>query len=317
MDAELKAKIALSLDRIESAYEIAEKRGTELVVAYSGGKDSDVLIDLALESGVPFRAQHCVTSVDAPETVRHIKAVFSDLRARGVTADILPPPKIELDGRQVYATMWTLIEKNGMPPTRIMRYCCEHLKERHFDGQHLLFGVRWAESASRKKSRGLHETLTKSKTTRITYTDENDDEKKDTEICHSKNRIATNPIIDWSDADVWMYVKERGIKLNPLYTMGFTRVGCIGCPMARSKVQSYELRLYPHIKALYLKAFEKMLVRLWARGKTTRWQTADDVMDWWLSDIKKAAADDNIDGQLDLIAMMEDGDYAAEQEDAQ
>jgi 3'-phosphoadenosine 5'-phosphosulfate sulfotransferase (PAPS reductase)/FAD synthetase len=110
-------------------------------------------------------------------------------------------------------------------------------------------------------------------------------------------------------------VKERGLTLNSLYSMGFTRVGCMGCPMAGTEKRKFEFRLYPHIKILYLRTFEKMLARLRANGKTTRWKNAADVMDWWLSDVKKSApAADEIDGQLDLMATI-NGDYAAELEE--
>jgi phosphoadenosine phosphosulfate reductase len=208
-----------SIARIRQAAEIAERMSKTLVVAYSGGKDSDVLLDLAIKSGVPFEAQHNHTTAAAPQTVYHIREVFKRLNEAGIAATVNYPE----------ISMWRLIERKGMPPTRLARYCCQHLKERRFEGQHLLMGIRWAESASRK-TRGLHENITYKKKNRVTYMDENDDNRKLTEICHMRNNIATNPIIDWTDDEIWEYISANGITVNPLYAQGFKRVGCIGCP---------------------------------------------------------------------------------------
>ncbi|MDR1328470.1 MAG: phosphoadenosine phosphosulfate reductase family protein, partial [Oscillospiraceae bacterium] len=136
MTDSLKAKVEKAYERIEQAYEIAEKAGNALVVAYSGGKDSDVLLRLAIDSGVPFSVEHNHTTVDAPETVYHIREVFAGLSERGISALVNEPPEIEnVDGRRVRASMWNLIPKKGIPPTRLARYCCQYFKERRFDGQ--------------------------------------------------------------------------------------------------------------------------------------------------------------------------------------
>ena len=81
-------------------------------LCYSGGKDSDVILTLAKLAGVNYEAVHNLTTVDAPETVRYVKA----------QSDVIidKPPE----------TMWQLIVKKRMPPTRKVRYCCEKLKER-------------------------------------------------------------------------------------------------------------------------------------------------------------------------------------------
>jgi phosphoadenosine phosphosulfate reductase len=188
-------KVDKAILRITQAYEIAEQAGNTLVIAYSGGKDSDVLLDLAIKSEVSFVAQHNHTTMDAPETVYHIRAVFERLKAQGITAKINYPPDIETaDGKTVRASIWNLIPKKRMPPTRIVRYCCGFFKERQFDGQHIVTGVRWAESAKRKM-RGLHETLNKDKQKRVIYLDENDEEHKMTEICQLHARIITNQLL--------------------------------------------------------------------------------------------------------------------------
>jgi phosphoadenosine phosphosulfate reductase len=284
MNAQLNAKVNQAYERIEKAYEIAEKAGNTLIVAYSGGKDSDVLLHLAIGCGVPFEAQHNHTTVDAPETVYHIREVFAGLPERGIAARVNMPQWIDdVDGRRVRATMWNLIPKNGLPPTRVARYCCRYFKERRYDNQHLLFGVRWDESTGRK-SRGLHEALTSKKADRVIYQDENDDSRKLQEICHMRNRIATNPIIDWTHRDVWDYIHDNGIKTNPLYARGFDRVGCIGCPVARKNVRIREFKLYPAYERAYLRTFAKMLEVIKRKGVKTdaAWKDAEGVMQWWL-----------------------------------
>ena len=55
---------------------------------------------------------------------------------------------------------------------------------------------------------------------------DNDDTKRLFEACFSRSKHVCNPIIDWSDQDVWEYIRSEKIPMNPLYEMGFYRVGC-------------------------------------------------------------------------------------------
>jgi len=295
--------------RIVHAAEIAEHRGNKLVLAYSGGKDSDVLLDLALKSGVNFIVQHNHTTVEAPETVAHIKEVFAELRERGIKSTINMPEKIEVNGKLVTASMWNLIVKKKSPPYRTRRYCCEFLKERKFDGQHIMTGVRWAESPKRK-TRGLHEKLDKNEAKRIVYFDENDDAQKLTSICQLRSRIATNPVIDWSDADVWCYIKENKLKINPLYGLGFSRVGCIGCPMASLKMRNLEFQMYPKYKTAYIRAFQKMIDNFKKEGLknplTDEWKDGKSVFEYWLRPLPKKCEPDT--RQISLFDTEEDDD---------
>jgi len=104
-------------------------------VAYSGGKDSDVILDLVRRSGVKYTAHHNLTTCDPPEVVRHVKTQ-SDV--------VIDRPEM---------TMWQLIRKNGMPPRRNARYCCRVLKERGGENHIVVTGVRWGESPARAKRR--------------------------------------------------------------------------------------------------------------------------------------------------------------------
>lgn len=96
-----------------------------LVITYSGGKDSDVLLHLAEASGIPFEVLHSLTTADAPETVRHVYDTFRRLEEKGVKCTV--DKHVQLDGSRV--TMWNLIPRKLIPPMRIKRYCCAELKE--------------------------------------------------------------------------------------------------------------------------------------------------------------------------------------------
>ena len=111
-------------------------------LAFSGGKDSVVIKALADMANVKYDAHYSLTSVDPPELVQFIKS-FDDV--------IIDVPK-DKDGNRV--TMWNLIPRKKMPPTRIVRYCCKELKEEQSNGRMTITGVRWAESSNRKRNQG-------------------------------------------------------------------------------------------------------------------------------------------------------------------
>lgn len=253
-------------------------------LAYSGGKDSDCIKILAHLAGVKFEAIHNLTTVDAPETVWYVKSQ-SDVK--------IDYPEL---------SMWQLIVKKGLPPTRIMRYCCSELKERGGQGKLVVTGVRWAESIKRSESAGLVKIIGKPKTTQkeadeqeIDYrinnmsgmilNDDNDKNRRFVERCFRTRKTMVNPIVDWSDADVWDFLKHYGCDSNPLYQCGFKRIGCIGCPMA-GKHRYREFERYPKYKENYIRAFDRMLKARAGRGLTIRlgWQTGKDVFKWWMGE---------------------------------
>ena len=130
-------------DAIERLKAFSPKNGDPYYLCYSGGKDSDVIRILAKLSDVPHEIHHNLTTVDAPETVKYVKSI----------------PEIIIDKARwedgSHKTMWNLIPKKLMPPTRLVRYCCDHLKEHGGDGRLKITGVRWAESVKRKNTHGI------------------------------------------------------------------------------------------------------------------------------------------------------------------
>ena len=152
-----KTKLEKTIEKIK-AFEPAEG----YYLAFSGGKDSQCIYHLCKMAGVKFDAHYRVTSVDPPELVRFIKDHYPDV-AREVPRD--------QDGKPI--TMWNLIPRKKLPPTRIARYCCAELKESGGKGRVTMTGVRWAESANRKNNQGLVTILGKPKTTQKELKDHN------------------------------------------------------------------------------------------------------------------------------------------------
>lgn len=290
MDLEQKA-----IERIKYAAEMAEQYYEKpLICTYSGGKDSDVLLELFKRSGVPFIVQHSHTTVDAPETVYHVRKRFKELEEQGIKCEIDYP---YYKGKRI--SMWTLIPQKGMPPTRFARYCCLVFKEQSGVGSFIATGVRKAESNNRQARTELEGIMPKKANSiksnfDIILSGDNDEKRLLIEHCKIKGKMTVNPIIDWTDRDVWQFIKSENIKVNPLYQCGYNRVGCIGCPMAGRKGQLKEFADYPTYKKAYIHAFDRLVEVNKSKGKITEWENGQDVFDWWIQD-------PNIKGQLSLF----------------
>ena len=124
-----------------------EYYGKPLIVTYSGGKDSDVMLRLAQTTLSPddFEVFNSHTTVDAPETVYHIRDTFKTLNKHGIKTTI----DYHIDENGKPETMWSLIPKRLMPPTRVVRYCCSVLKEAGTPNRVASLGVREQESSKR------------------------------------------------------------------------------------------------------------------------------------------------------------------------
>lgn len=282
-----------------------------IVCTYSGGKDSDVLLELFLRSGVHFEVHNSHTTADAPQTVYHIRNKFKELEEKGIKCTI-EYPKL---------SMWQLIPKKKMPPTRLVRYCCSYLKETACENRMIATGVRWDESTARKE-RGSLEVITPKKKDKIilqrsdiyedlqeenkqlSLFDEenqgetmlmNDNNKKRLmfERCQLKSKSCCNPIVDWTTRELWDYIESEKIKVNELYYCGFDRVGCIGCPMAGKK-RYFEFNVFPKYRNMFIQAFERMLAEIRkAPKRALSFKDGLDVFEWWMES-------DNIAGQIEL-----------------
>lgn len=279
------------MERIRNASEMALSHyGKPLAVMDSGGKDSAVCREIVRRSGVPHEIMHNLTTADAPQTVYYIREQFTKAEEAGIPCAVNFPYY-----RGQRTTMWRLIPAKKIPPTRVVRYCCEVLKESSGAGRFIVTGVRWAESYKRK-SRGIYESLARRKADKVMINNDNDDRRMLFESCRIKGKHICNPIIDWSDRDVWEYIRAEKIPVNPLYDMGFFRVGCIGCPMA-GKQRYREFALFPTYERAYKRAFEEMLLVREKEGKedrTGKWKDAEGVFRWWMEE-------DPMPGQYELL----------------
>lgn len=293
-----RSKVQVAIDRMR-AFEPPEG----YYLAFSGGKDSQAIIELAKLAGVKYDAHYRVTSVDPPELVRFIKAEYPEVH--------LDFPR-DKNGKVV--TMWNLIPRKLMPPTRIARYCCAELKETGGQGRLRMTGVRWAESSRRQEMHGaitvhggkamkaLAQSGAEYRENRkhgaaiMNYDD--DDTRRVVEQCYRTGVATCNPIIDWSDADVWEYLDDEVKRSHcELYDAGFARLGCIGCPMNTNAKK--ELDRWPKFREAYLRAFDRMLEDRSNRGlQTSTWKTGEDVMDWMYADGSKREIP--LDGQMDI-----------------
>ena len=196
----------------------------EIEISYSGGKDSDVILELAKMAGIPYRAIYKNTTIDPPGTIKHC-------RDKGV--EILHP-KISFMG---------LVAKKGIP-TRRARFCCSELKEYKVLDR-AVQGIRRSESRARKeryKEPEICRVYDKHNKVKV-YLPILDWTDEDVARFVQERGIQCHPL----------YYDEQGnFKVE-------RRLGCIGCPMGRGKKQKAEFERWPKYRELYLKAFEKML----------------------------------------------------------
>ena len=264
-------------------------------LCYSGGKDSDVIRILADLACVKHDIVHNHTTVDAPETVYYVRSI----------------PNVIIDYPKT--SMWDLIPKKLMPPTRLVRYCCSEFKERGGQGRVKITGVRWTESIKRKKSAGMVKIIGKPKTTQkiadrigaeyhvnkqggLIMNDDNDESRRMVEHCYRTTSTMINPIVDWTDDDVWNFLRYYGCRSNPLYDCGFKRIGCIGCPLASQKYRYEEFRLYPKYKNNYIKSFDRMLAKRREKNLPTTWQSGVEVFRRWMQEDPDQITFDDLEG---------------------
>jgi phosphoadenosine phosphosulfate reductase len=231
----------------------------------SYGKDSCVILDLAKRSGVKFKAHHNLTTLDPPELVMFGRKHHSETEVH----------------RPAVPMLLKMVEKNNGPPTRVSRWCCAIYKESAGKDLIKVFGVRAAESARRKAQWRIWTPL------------------------RETNCFALNPILYWTDEDVWRYIKNNNIPYCSLYDEGRKRLGCIGCPMAGNK-RIEDFKRWPK----YGDAWKRYFKRFWdahhgtltlkgearwfdsVRKDGTKFEKWEDLWDWWMEDKPTAENDD-------------------------
>lgn len=157
--------------------------------------------------------------------------------------------------------MWNGILRHGLP-TRFQRWCCRSLKESdEVSGTTVVLGLRAAESARRRDRCFTETSRTDSSVTLI------------------------NPILQWTDDDVWEFIRGRGLSYCSLYDTGFKRVGCILCPMLSQKQTLMQAERYPKFVLAWFLAADRYYDRARQRGLrvSIRFPSAEEYFIHWTS----------------------------------
>lgn len=228
-------------------------------LAFSGGKDSQALYHVAQLAGVKFKAHFSPTTVDPPQLIRFIRHNYPDVEFGKVDKSI-----------------YQVAKEMGMVPTMKLRWCCAKFKESSGAGQVTLTGVRHAESIRRAQRKVVEvsghkfagdldefdkwsEERIAKKFKNVNQDEFSRDKRQEVRCINGKDSIIVNPIIEWSDADVWDFLnKVMEVPHCELYDPPFNRhrIGCILCPMSSMKTKLRDIELYPHIKQKWLEVFE-------------------------------------------------------------
>lgn len=230
-------------DKITEAVAILKKHEPPegYYVAFSGGKDSLCIYWLTKIAGVKADYHYNMTTIDPPDLVQFIRT-FDDVEIHHPGTD---------------RTMWNLIIKKGMPPTRLMRYCCEKLKEKGGNNRIKIIGVR-AEESAKRKGRSV------------------------VELSSPLGKVI-NLIYNWTEDDVWQFIHCNLIDYCKLYDEGYDRLGCIGCPLIYHTKTEFDFERYPLYMKAYIKSFDRMLEYQKSIGKEREtWKTGLEVFDWWI-----------------------------------
>lgn len=219
MRQELEKKVERAIKLIQSASKIAKENGQDkIALGYSGGKDSDVILELAKMAGVPYRAIHFVTTVDPAGTIKH---------AEDNGCEINRPKMSFLD----------ILKKKGFP-SRMNRFCCQILKERYV-ADYILLGIRADESTKRKaryKEPEQCRVYSKKEKCRQ-YFPILDWTKEDVLEFIEERGIKLHPL----------YYREDGsVDVSK-------RLGCMCCPLASSKQRLQEFKDHPNMVKLYVR----------------------------------------------------------------
>ena len=159
-------------------------------------------------------------------------------------------------------------------PTRVARWCCGDYKEQGGSGRIVMTGIRSAESNRRSSRRPV-------------------------EQCYSGNKTYLHAIFNWTDTDVWDFIRAENIPYCSLYDEGFKRLGCLFCPNQTASQKARDRLRWPRYAEQFRRAFHKLWDNRQAKGNDSmskRWKTADDAFEWWMSN--DPLPPDNDDGGL-------------------
>ena len=198
----------------------------DIELSYSGGKDSDVILELTKMAGIPYRAIYKATTIDPPGTIAH---------AREMGAEVIRPEK----------TFFQLISERGFP-SRFQRFCCSVLKEYKICDR-AIQGIRRSESRKRAENYKEPEMCrvysakekVKVYLPILEWTDE------DVAEFIKERNIKCHPL----------YYKKGGGQFDVT-----KRLGCIGCPIQSRKKRIQEFKDNPKMLKAWIRAGQKYYI---------------------------------------------------------
>lgn len=277
----LQTKIEYSIALLRKCEQMALEYDSEngFYLAFSGGKDSQVLYHLAVMAGVKFKAHMNLTSIDPPEVIRFVKRKYPDVK--------LIKPKMSI---------YDMALKKHIIPTRTMRWCCAEFKEMSGAGKVTLIGIRKSESVRRSKREeieignhkfsGNFDQFSAHKEKMIT-------------CVGGKDKILISPIIDWTERDVWAFIHSHEIEYCKLYDEGYKRIGCILCPMSNRKQKIKDCKRFPHVRKKWIRTIQKLIDAGYLNRNFT---DAEFGFNWWISDksFEQYYADEVLQQKIDF-----------------
>lgn len=221
IDRFIKANSGRLNDIIGEAHDFIQKEASQypienIVLSFSGGKDSTVTANLAVEALRTAKMVHIFgdTTLEFPMTTEYIQR----FRANNPMSVVRTAKNNEQD-------FYSVCEDIG-PPARMMRWCCSMFKtgpitrilNRYYKNINILtfYGIRKCESVSRSKYNRV------------------EDNAESVKI--QKQKVAS-PIFLWQDLDIWLYILGKNIDFNDAYRLGYDRVGCWCCPNNNERAQ--------------------------------------------------------------------------------
>ena len=193
----------------------------DIEVSYSGGKDSDVILELAKMAGIPYRAIYKSTTIDPKGTIAH---------AREMGAEVIRPKK----------TFFQLISEHGFP-SRFQRFCCSALKEYKIYDR-AIQGIRRSESRKRAENYKEPEMcrVYSAKEKVKVYLPILEWTDQDVEEFIKERNIKCHPLY------------YRGGQFDVT-----KRLGCIGCPLQSRKKRIQEFKDNPKMLKAWIRAGQK------------------------------------------------------------
>ena len=257
---------------------LKEHKNIPIVFNHSGGKDSCLSYKVFKQVVNKLKEENIVldyvisfanTSNDTADTYKFIK-----------NNDNVEQDKLKIMNPKEGFYPW-IKRKNYLVPTALVRNCCSTFKEGQIQKKYdtkkeyiMILGVRKYESTKRANYDWIMDYEFYNKL----FKDHN---------TNPKLWINIAPIIEWHDEDVWIYLLNNNIKLNPQYEKGYNRCGCLICPYQSDYIDLLTEKYYPTLwkrwtEDILPKSYEKQLVQ-----ERFKWSLEEFVSKWWKTGTSK------------------------------